>query len=46
MNILSDPCCIGAIVVLVIYGLVRFASVVVREYRRGSDKSLTADDRN
>ena len=46
MNILSDPCCIGAIAVLVIYGIVKFVSLIVRESRRGSDKSLAPDGRN
>jgi hypothetical protein len=38
MNILSDPCCIGAIAVVVIYGIVQFVSLIVRKYR---PRSLT-----
>lgn len=44
MNILSDPCCLGAIVLLVIYGIGigELIAAIVAEYRR--DPSETLDE--
>ena len=39
MNILYDPCCLGAIALLVIYGIGKFVAAVVAEYRRDRDES-------
>lgn len=43
MNILSDPCCITAIAVLVIYGVAKFIALIVSKYRRRSGESALTD---
>lgn len=40
MNILSDPCCIGAIALLVIFLVVKLVSWVVAGCRRNPEVSL------
>lgn len=45
MNILSDPCCIGAIAVLVIYGVAKLIALIVSKSRRRPDESPLTDIR-
>jgi hypothetical protein len=39
MNVPYDPCGIGAITVLVIYGIGKFVALVVSEYQRVREES-------